>query len=99
MPCDGEHGGQLALVAPLDSAELPGDDAAKLARRACRPVEDALDYSVAGQYDDVRVAMSYSTTEQQWDAGLHDVYCFVTRTSGQPITGTLLPAAEPTAPE
>lgn len=55
-----------------------------------------LDLAAAGQYTDVQFEGSYPATSSQWDAGDRSYYCFVNRSSGDPLTGSLAvaPAAE-----
>ncbi|HLU62912.1 MAG TPA: septum formation family protein [Protaetiibacter sp.] len=55
-----------------------------------------VDLAVAGQYTDVQLSGSYPVTAEQWDAGDRSYYCFVSRSSGEPLTGTL--AVPPPAP-
>ena len=47
-------------------------------------------------YTDVQFEGSYPATSSQWDAGDRSYYCFVNRSSGDPLTGSLAvaPAAE-----
>jgi hypothetical protein len=55
-----------------------------------------LDLAAAGQYTDVQFLGSYPATSEQWDAGDRSYYCFVNRSSGEPLTGSL--AVPPPAP-
>lgn len=56
-----------------------------------------VDLAVAGQYTDVQIAGSYPATAEQWDAGERSYFCFVTRSSGEPLTGTLAVPPPPPA--
>ncbi|MGN6271851.1 MAG: septum formation family protein [Protaetiibacter sp.] len=55
-----------------------------------------LDLAAAGQFTDVQFQGSYPATSEQWDAGDRSYYCFVSRSSGEPLTGSL--AVPPPAP-
>jgi hypothetical protein len=57
--------------------------------------------AAAGAYSDAQVQGSYAVNDQQWAEGEHDYFCFVSRSSGQPLTGSVaLPHAQavPTTP-
>jgi len=57
-----------------------------------------LDLAVAGQYPDVQFQGSYPATAEQWDEGNRFYYCFVSRSSGEPLTGSVaVPPAAPAA--
>ncbi|MDP9026900.1 MAG: hypothetical protein M3N46_04995, partial [Actinomycetota bacterium] len=57
-----------------------------------------LDLRAAGQYADAQVQGSYPVTAQQWAAGQHDYFCFISRASGQPLTGSVAVAKAAPAP-
>jgi hypothetical protein len=48
--------------------------------------------------NDGQVAASYPVSAEDWDAGRRTYYCFVTRSSGEPITGDLTLPQVPPAP-
>ena len=52
-----------------------------------------LNLALAGTYNDLLVQASYPATAAQWNSGQRDYFCFITRTGGQPITGSLVPSA------
>ena len=53
-----------------------------------------LDLSAAAALADVQVQGSYPVSDEQWTAGERRYYCFVSRSGGEPLTGTLAgPAA------
>ena len=55
-----------------------------------------IDYAAAGKYTDIQFEASYPATDQQWADGDREYYCFVSRKSGEPITGTVaVPRAAP----
>ena len=42
--------------------------------------------------------LSYAVTEQEWADGEHDYFCFVSRKSGQPLTGSVALPHTPATP-
>jgi hypothetical protein len=49
----------------------------------------AIDFTAAGAYTDIQFQASYAADAKEWAAGQHDYFCFVTRSSGQPLTGSV----------
>jgi hypothetical protein len=57
-----------------------------------------IDLAVAGQYPDVQFQGSYPATAEQWDGGNRYYYCFVSRSSDEPLTASVaIPPAAPAA--
>lgn len=57
-----------------------------------------VDLAAAGAYSDAQIQGSYPVTEAQWDAD-PSYYCFVSRSSGEPLTGSVaIPRAAPVTP-
>jgi hypothetical protein len=48
-----------------------------------------IDLAAAGAYRDIQFQASYAATAAEWKGGQHDYFCFVNRSSAQPITGSL----------
>ncbi|MCU1415480.1 MAG: hypothetical protein JWN80_2820 [Microbacteriaceae bacterium] len=48
-----------------------------------------INLAAAGAYTDIQFQASYAASAQEWNNGQHDYFCFITRKSGQPITGSL----------
>ncbi|CAN5257032.1 hypothetical protein BH11ACT3_BH11ACT3_12240 [soil metagenome] len=48
-----------------------------------------VDLAAAAPFLDAQVVGTYPVTEEQWDAGDHSYYCFISRSSGEPLTGSL----------
>lgn len=58
-----------------------------------------IDLAAAGAYSDAQVQGSYAVDDQQWAEGEHDYFCFVSRSSGQPLTGSVaVPHTAPVTP-
>src|SRR5690606_3390770 len=68
---------------------FPGTEALHGQIPALCSAAGVIDLAAAGQYTDVQINGSYPATAEQWDAGDRSYYCFVTRGSGELLTGTL----------
>lgn len=95
VDCEGEHDAQLVSVGTMsddENAAFPGED--ELASQIYLKCSDpsVIDLTAAGEYGDVQVQGSYPVTEEQWNEGERNYYCFVNRSSGDPLTGSLVPA-------
>ncbi len=92
VDCAAPHAAQLVYTAAFSTdpkAAFPGADqlASQINLLCSRP--GILDMGAAGQYDDAQLQGSYPVTAKQWKDGVRSYYCFVSRASGQPITGSL----------
>lgn len=77
---------------------FPGAEALQAQISLLCSAPGVVDLAAAGAYTDVQVQGSYPVTEEQWDAD-PSYYCFVSRSSGEPLTGSVAvpPAAVPAA--
>jgi hypothetical protein len=48
-----------------------------------------INFAAAGAYKDIQFAASYPANEKQWADGGHNYYCFVTRSSGEPLAASV----------
>ena len=48
-----------------------------------------IDLAKAGAYSDIQFRASFAATTEEWTKGQHDYFCFVNRSGGEPITGSL----------
>ncbi|GAB3610900.1 hypothetical protein GCM10027414_30260 [Humibacter ginsengiterrae] len=92
VDCAAPHAGQMVYTGVFSTdpkAAFPGADqlASQINVLCSRP--GVLNLDAAGQYDDAQVQGSYPVTAKQWQDGQRSYYCFVSRSSGQPITGSL----------
>jgi hypothetical protein len=92
VDCAQPHPAQLVArgVLPGDAgAPYPGEQAiaAELNLLCTRP--EVLDRAAAEQYGDLQWQAAYPATEEQWRDGDRSWFCFVSRSSGQPLTGTV----------
>ncbi|OYX55185.1 MAG: hypothetical protein B7Y93_05090 [Micrococcales bacterium 32-70-13] len=100
VDCAEPHGGQLVRRAefPLAEGELepgpyPGEEALAAQMSLLCTAPGVLDLAAAGGLTDVQVQGAFPATEEQWDSGARDYFCFASRSSGEPITGSLAPPA------
>lgn len=56
-----------------------------------------VDLAAAGAYADAQIQGSYPVTEEQWDTD-PSYYCFVSRSSGEPLTGSVAVPRAPAQP-
>ena len=102
VDCAEPHGGQLvrraALPLPegaLEQGPFPGEEALAAQMGLLCSAPGVLDLVAAGAFNDVQVQGSFPATEEQWQAGEQDYFCFVSRSSGELLTGSLAPPPPP----
>lgn len=102
VDCANPHPAQMAVRGTFaPSAEgvttdpYPGAEALQGQLALLCTAPGVLDLAVAGQYPDVQFQGTYPATAEQWDEGNRYYYCFVSRSSGEPLTGSV---AVPPAP-
>lgn len=93
VDCSGPHVAQLTARLPVTADQWPGPDAlATQAAEQCQ-TSAALDTAAAAAYGDVQVQGSYAPDQATWDQGDTFISCFVTRSSGATLTGSVAPDA------
>ncbi len=93
VDCGAPHAAQLTARLPVQADAYPGADAlAGQAAEQCQ-TSSALDTAAAAAVGDVQVQGSYAPDESTWQQGDTFISCFVTRSSGQELTGSLAPTA------
>lgn len=103
VDCAVPHGGQLVARLPFPLPEgateqgpYPGEEvlAGQIAILCSAP--GVINLSAAGTLNDIQVQGAFAVTEEQWDDGMQDYFCFVSRSSGELLTGSLaVPPAPP----
>ncbi|RJT86971.1 hypothetical protein D6T64_16125 [Cryobacterium melibiosiphilum] len=92
VDCAAAHTAQLVFRGTFDGdAATPFPGEAELAAQInvlCSAV-GLIDLTAAATLADVQVQGSYPVTDEQWTAGERHYYCFVSRSSGGPLTATL----------
>ena len=95
VDCASKHPAQLlqrGVFGPDDSSAYPGVKALQAKSVTLCSASKLLDFDAAGAYRDLQVAASYAVTNQEWAAGHRDYFCFVSRASGEDITGSVASA-------
>jgi len=99
VDCAVAHPAQMVYRGTFDPATtptFPGAAALQSQLSLLCAAPGVLDLAAAGQYADAQVQASYPVTQEQWTAGQHDYFCFISRSSGQPLTGSVaVPKAAP----
>jgi len=99
VDCAAPHGGQLVYRGRFEDSALdafPGVEALQARMNLLCSSPDNIDYAAASQFADIQVAASFAGTEDDWKSGNRNYYCFVNRSSGEPLTGSVSTA--PRAP-
>ncbi|WP_353987159.1 septum formation family protein [Ruicaihuangia caeni] len=95
VDCATPHRAQLTVKQPFPeydaAAPFPGTEALRVQLAALCSAPGTILLDLAGQYADIQIDGSFAVTEEQWDAGMRDYSCFVSRSSGEPIEGSLIP--------
>ena len=92
VDCAGAHPAQMVFRGTFDPATVPtfpGAAALQAQISLLCAAPGVLDLAAAGQYADAQVQGSYPVTQEEWTAGQHDYFCFVSRAGGQPLTGSV----------
>ncbi|MBA8989765.1 hypothetical protein FHW23_000997 [Curtobacterium pusillum] len=93
VDCATPHVAQLTARLQVSANQWPGPDAlAAQAAEQCQ-TSAALDTAAAASYGDVQVQGSYAPDQATWDQGDVFISCFVTRSSGATMTGSVAPGA------
>ncbi|MDM7891990.1 hypothetical protein [Curtobacterium caseinilyticum] len=91
VDCSVQHIAQLTARVPVRGQQWPGSDAlGAQASQVCQSSQ-AIDTAAAAAYGDVQVQGSYAPDQATRDSGNRSISCFATRSSGQPLTGSLAP--------
>ncbi|QDZ15273.1 septum formation family protein [Humibacter ginsenosidimutans] len=93
VDCGTAHAAQMVFTGTFDTntaTAFPGTAQLQTQASALCARAGILNLNAAGQYGDAQMQASYPVTEDQWKKGQRSYYCFVNRSSGQPITGSLM---------
>jgi hypothetical protein len=84
--------GPTATPAPTargTDAGYPGLEALQAQINLLCTAPGVIDLATAGAYSDIQFQASYAANAAEWASGQHDYFCFVNRSGGQPITGSV----------
>ena len=96
VDCTAPHHAQMVfrgVIPTTTSTAFPGLDALKAQVPVLCTAAGVIDLVAAGQYSDAQISASYPVNAGQWDAGDHAYYCFVSRSSGDTLTGSVAGAS------
>ena len=99
VDCAKPHPAQMVFRGTFDTKTdptYPGVDKLQAQISLLCAAPGVINLTAAGAYNDVQVQGSYAVNADEWAAGEHDYFCFVSRSSGQPLTGSV--AGPPPAP-
>ena len=95
VDCAQPHPAQLTWRGPISddpAAAYPGEEALAAQVPIVCGGSSAIDLAAAGAYADIVVLAAYPVSAEAWAAGERDWFCFVTRSSLEPLTGSVAPA-------
>ena len=99
VDCATPHGGQLVYRGRFDDSAVdayPGVEALQARMNLLCSSPENIDYAAASQFDDIQISSSFAGTEADWTSGNRNYFCFVNRSSGEPLTGSVaMPARAP----
>jgi hypothetical protein len=99
VDCAAPHGGQLVFRGRFTESEAdpyPGVETLQARVAPLCAAKENIDYAAASQLTDVQVSASFAGTDDDWDAGDRDYFCFVSRSSGEPMTASIAMPPRPT---
>ena len=70
-------------------AAFPGEEALAAQINVLCSAPGVIDLAAAEPFTDLQVQGSYPITDEQWTAGQRHYDCFVSRSSGEPLTASL----------
>jgi hypothetical protein len=92
VDCEAAHAAQMVATGPVDedpAAAYPGEEEILSQIYLWCSAPGVLDPNAASQYSDLQVQGTYPVSEEQWADGQRSYYCFVNRSSGEPLTGSV----------
>lgn len=92
VDCAAPHAAQLVARASLSddpAAPYPGEAAITSQLNLACTAPTVLDFAAASAYPDVQWQASYPVSDAQWAAGEREYSCFITRSSGEQLSGSV----------
>lgn len=92
VDCGAPHAAQLIARVSLGddpAAAYPGEAAITAQLNLACTAPSVLDFAAASAYPDVQWQASYPVSDAQWAAGERAYSCFITRSSGEQLTGSV----------
>lgn len=92
VDCAAPHAAQLISRVSLSTdpaAAYPGEAAITAQLNLACTAPTVLDFAAAAAYPDVQWQASYPVSDAQWAEGQREYSCFITRSSGEKLTGSV----------
>jgi hypothetical protein len=92
VDCAAPHAAQLVSRVSLSTdpaAAYPGEAAITAQLNLACTAPTVLDFAAASAYPDVQWQASYPVSDAQWAAGQREYSCFITRSSAEPLVGSV----------
>ncbi|MCI2956487.1 hypothetical protein MN032_02175 [Agromyces atrinae] len=92
VDCAAPHAAQLVYRGAFDEtpeAAFPGEAELASQINVLCTAAGVIDLAAASGYPDLQVQGSFPVTEEQWTDGQRNYYCFVNRSSGEPLSATV----------
>jgi hypothetical protein len=92
VDCAAPHTAQLIERASINAdpaAAYPGEAAITAQLNLACTAPSALDLTAASAFTAIQWQASYPVTAEQWGAGQRDYFCFISRSTGEPLTGSV----------
>ncbi len=92
VDCAAPHPAQMVFRGTFPgeaTVAYPGLDSLQSQIASLCTAPGVIDLAKAGAYSDIQFQASFAATTEEWTTGQHDYFCFVNRSGGEPITGTL----------
>jgi hypothetical protein len=92
VDCAAPHAAQLIARASLNpdpAAGYPGEAAITSQLNLACTAPTVLDFAAASAYPDVQWQAAYPVSAEQWVAGVREYSCFISRSSGEALSGSV----------
>ena len=92
VDCASPHAAQLVYRGVFPggpSAPFPGEAAFAAQINLLCGASGVIDLAAAGALSDLQLQGSYPITDKQWTGGDRAYYCFVSRSSAKPLSGSI----------
>lgn len=92
VDCGQPHGAQLVFRGTFEDSVLdpyPGiEELQSRVNLLCASAEN-IDYTAANAFSDIQLSASFAASEGDWVEGQRDYFCFVSRSSNEPLTANV----------
>ncbi|MWB99520.1 hypothetical protein GB864_13300, partial [Agromyces sp. MMS17-SY077] len=92
VDCAAPHAAQLVYrgtIVAEEGAAFPGEEALMQQAGTGCAADGVIDVNAAAGIPDLQMQSTYPVTADQWDSGVRNFYCFVSRSGGEALTASL----------